>query len=602
ADCGLVAICLDVAEENREPGGGLEVLPRGAVRAVVDEVHGADTTTVAERLAAQLDPRTGDLVRATLIRTEDDEADLLVVVVHHLAMDGVSWRILLPDLYAACTGAALEPTGTSWRRHALHLDAQGESGARRGELDHWRTALGSAARLGARPLDPARDTVSTAHRSTTVASPETTEALLTTLPAAYRAGVDEVLLAALTLTLRAWGLPGDAVTVSMEGHGREHLELSRTVGWFTCEYPVRVPMEGEAGRALRAAKEARCAVPDGGIGYGVLRHLDPLTRPEFGAVPPPDVLLNYLGRFGSLPGTGWRLPEREAFSVTEPGAKALEQVLALNCFVHEEGAPRLAVEWTAASEVLDAATVTALRDTWTATLDALAEHARHTSGGLTPSDLPHVDLDQAAIDAIERTGRIGRIADVLPATPLQVGLSFHTLVRDDRDADVYVVQAVTTLVGDLEPGRMAEAARELLRRHPALRVHLATAGDDVVQVVPADVALDWREDDRFPQAARAELERPFDPARPPLIRFLLSRVGPAEHKLVITNHHALLDGWSMPLVGRALLALYAELSGGPAAPAAPPLSEYFHWLAGRDHDVALTAWRGHPRGLRNGDG
>ncbi|MEU1150727.1 amino acid adenylation domain-containing protein [Streptomyces sp. NPDC005863] len=576
------------------PGGGLEVLPRGAVRAVVDEVHGADTTTVAERLAGQLDPRTGDLVRATLIRTEDDEADLLVVVVHHLAMDGVSWRILLPDLYAACTGAALEPTGTSWRRHALHLDAQGESGARRGELDHWRTALGSAARLGARPLDPARDTVSTARRSTTVASPETTEALLTTLPAAYRAGVDEVLLAALTLTLHAWGLPGDAVTVSMEGHGREHLELSRTVGWFTCEYPVRVPMEGEAGRALRAAKEARRAVPDGGIGYGVLRHLDPLTRPEFGAVPPPDVLLNYLGRFGSLPGTGWRLPERDAFSVTEPGAKALEQVLALNCFVHEEGAPRLAVEWTAASEVLDAATVTALRDTWTATLDALAEHARHTSGGLTPSDLPHVDLDQAAIDAIERTGRIGRIgriADVLPATPLQVGLSFHTLVRDDRDADVYVVQAVTTLVGDLEPGRMAEAARELLRRHPALRVHLATAGDDVVQVVPADIALDWREDDRFPQAARAELERPFDPARPPLIRFLLSRVGPAEHKLVITNHHALLDGWSMPLVGRALLALYAELSGGPAAPAAPPLSEYFHWLAGRDHDVALTAWR-----------
>ncbi|MEU6125209.1 amino acid adenylation domain-containing protein [Streptomyces sp. NPDC047123] len=567
---------------------GLEVLPRGTARAVVDEVHGEDATALAHRLAGQLDPASGDLLRAALLRTGDGTPDRLVVVVHHLAMDGVSWRILLPDLHAACTGTALEGTGASWRRHALLLAEQGESGARRGELAHWRTALDAATRLGSRPLDPARDTVSTARQSVTVASPEVTEALLTTLPAAYRAGVDEVLLAALVLALREWGVPGDAVTVSMEGHGREHLDLSRTVGWFTSEYPVRVPRAEGVGQVLRAAKEARRGVPDGGIGYGVLRHLDPTTAPGFAAVPPPDVLLNYLGRFGSLPGTGWRLPERDAFSVVEPGAKALEQVLALNCFVHEEGAPRLAVEWTAASEILGADAVTALQHAWAAALDALAGHAEHTTGGLTPSDLPLVDLDQPAIDALERTGRI---ADVLPATPLQVGLSFHTLVRDDQDADVYVVQAVTTLVGDLVPERMEQAARELLRRQPALRAYLGAAGDDVVQVIPADVALDWRRDDTFPEAARADLERPFDPARPPLIRFLLSRVGPGEHKLVITNHHALLDGWSMPLVGRTLLALYAELSGGPAVPAAPPLSAYFRWLAARDHHASLAAWR-----------
>ncbi|MFI8436021.1 amino acid adenylation domain-containing protein [Streptomyces sp. NPDC079020] len=567
---------------------GLEVLPRGTVRAVVLEVHGEDVNALAGRLAGELDPRTGDLLRAALLRTADGTPDRLVVVVHHLAMDGVSWRILLPDLHKACTGGTLDPVGTSWRRHATLLAEQGASGARRGELDHWRTALASAPRLGARPLDPAEDTVSTAHRSVTVASPEVTEALLTTLPAAYRAGADEVLLAALVLALRGWGLPDDAVTVSMEGHGREHLDLSRTIGWFTSEYPVRVPASDDVGQTLRAAKEARRGVPDGGIGYGVLRHLDPEAGAGLAATPPPDVLLNYLGRFAPLTGTGWHLPRHDAFSVTEPGAKALEQVLALNCFVHEKGAPRLAVEWTAATRVLGTDAVAALQRAWTAALDALAEHALHTTGGLTPSDLPLVGLDQTAIDALERTGRI---TDVLPATPLQVGLSFHTLLRDDHDTDVYVVQAVTTLAGQLKPDRMAEAARELLRRHPALRVYLGTAGDEVVQVIPADVALDWREADRFPEAARADLERPFDPARPPLIRFLLSRVGPAEHKLAITNHHALLDGWSMPLVGRTLLAIYAELSGGPAAPASPPLSEYFRWLAGRDREASLDAWR-----------
>ncbi|MEU3224944.1 amino acid adenylation domain-containing protein [Streptomyces sp. NPDC006976] len=567
---------------------GLEVLPRGTVRAAVEEVAGEEVSALAQRLAGQLDPRTGDLVRAALLRTGDDAADRLVVVVHHLAMDGVSWRVLLPDLYTACAGGTPEPVGTSWRRHATVLAQQGESGARRGELGHWRTALESATRLGARPLDPARDTVATAHRSVTTASPEATEALLTTLPAAYRAGVDEVLLAALVLALRGWGLRGDALTVSMEGHGREHLDLSRTVGWFTSEYPVRVPASDDVRETLRAAKEARRAVPDAGVGYGVLRHLDPEAGALLAATPPPDVLLNYLGRFAALPAGEWRLPEHDAFSVTEPDAKSLEQVLALNCFVHEGEVPRLAVEWTAATGVIGPDAVAALQDAWAAALDALAAHALHTTGGLTPSDLPLVGLGQDAIDALERDGRV---SDVLPATPLQVGLSFHTLVRDDEDADVYVVQAVTTLSGELDPDRMARAARELLRRHPALRVHLATAGDDVVQVIPAEVTLDWRQDDNFAEAARADLERPFDPARPPLIRFLLSRVGPAEHKLVITNHHALLDGWSMPIVGRTLLALYAELGGGPAAPVSPPLSEYFRWLAGRDEEASLTAWR-----------
>ncbi|MDT0381742.1 amino acid adenylation domain-containing protein [Streptomyces sp. DSM 42041] len=570
-------------------GDGLDVLPAGSVPAVVREVHDQDVAALARDLAAELDPRTADLLRVVLVRTGEGAPDRLVVVVHHLAMDGVSWRILLPDLHTACTGGTLAPLGTSWRRHATTLAEQGESGARRDELPYWRAALESAPRLGARPLDQTRDTVATARRSVTVASPEVTDALLTTLPAAYRAGVDEVLLAALVLALRDLGLTGDATTVTMEGHGREHLDLSRTVGWFTSEYPLRVPASGGTGQVLRAAKEAKRGVPDAGVGYGVLRHLDPSAGPELAAAPPPDVLLNYLGRFSDAPAPGWRLPEEDAFSVTEPDAKALEQVLALNCFVHEEGAPRLAVEWTAAGEVLGPDAVGDLQTAWAAALEALADHARHTTGGLTPSDLPLVTLDQAAIDTLERTGPV---ADVLPATPLQVGLSFHTLVRDDQDTDVYVVQAVTTLAGTLDPALMAEAARELLRRHPALRVHLAPVGDDVVQVIPADVTLEWTQDDRFPEAARAELARPFDPAKPPLIRFLLSRTGPAEHKLVITNHHALLDGWSMPLVGRTLLALYAELGGGPAVPAGPPLSEYFRWLAGRDRDASLTAWRG----------
>ncbi len=578
---------------------GTEVLPRGTVRAQVTEVHGEDAGTVAERLAGELDPRRGDLLRAALIRTGAGRPDEVVLVIHHLAVDGVSWRILVPDLEAACTGGQSEPVGASWRRHAELLAERGRTGACRAELGHWQSVLDSSTRLGTRTLDPARDTVATAHRTVTHATPEVTEALLTTLPAAYRAGVDEVLLAALVLalreTLRGTGIrddrsgSADTVTVTMEGHGREDLDLSRTVGWFTSEYPVRVPAAGGPADVLRAAKEAKRRTPGNGLGYGILRHLDPEGAP-LAAVPAPDVLLNYLGRFTAPSGDGWRLPEQEAFSVVEPDAKSLEQVLALNCFVHEDGEPRLAVEWTAAGHVLGTADLARLQQAWDRALAALAEHARHATGGLTPSDLPLVRLDQDTISALESRGRL---ADVWPATPLQVGLSFHTLVRDEDDTDVYVVQAVTTLEGALDPARMAEAARELLRRHPSLRIHLASSGegDEVVQVVPAEVALDWRQDDDFETAVREELARPFDPTTPPLIRFLLSRTGPDTHKLVITNHHALLDGWSMPLVGRALLGLYAELGGGPAVPPAADLTAYHRWLAARDRGASQEAWR-----------
>ncbi|MET0187706.1 MAG: amino acid adenylation domain-containing protein, partial [Pseudonocardia sediminis] len=403
----------------------LLVRPRGAVAAtgVVREV--TDTAVLAglaADLASELAPRSGDLMRVALVRTPDGEPDRLLVLAHHLVADGVSWRILLPDLHEACTAAAAgrapepAPSGTSWRRHATLLAEEGEKHTRAPELAYWRRAA-AGDHLGDRGLDRSRDTVATATQTTTTASAEVTDALVTTLPAAYRAGVHEVLLTALALALRTWraerGRPvTDATTVTVEGHGRDRVgtDLSRTVGWFTAEYPVPVPTDAvrddtdladalgggpAAGRLLRAVKEALRAGPDGGVGYGVLRHLDPRTRDELAAGPPPDVLLNYLGRFAASPGDGWRLPEGAAFAVVEPPGKALEQVLALNCFVHEDGAPRLSVEWTAAGLMLRPGVVAQLQAHFAAALDALAAHAARIGpdgGGLTPSDLPLVDL------------------------------------------------------------------------------------------------------------------------------------------------------------------------------------------------------------------
>ncbi|WP_147123878.1 non-ribosomal peptide synthetase, partial [Nocardia neocaledoniensis] len=201
-------------------------------------------------LAAELDPTAGIQLQAALVRTTPGTPDKLVLVANHLVVDGVSWRILVPELYEACAAARdgrsarLSTKGSSWRRYATLLAESGTAGDYRPELAHWEHALGddTVPPLGDRPLDHTVDRVETAEQTRTFADPAVSEALLTTLPAAYRVKPDEVLLAALMLAINAWRRergealePGRPVTV--EGHGREPLrpdtDFAGTVGWFT---------------------------------------------------------------------------------------------------------------------------------------------------------------------------------------------------------------------------------------------------------------------------------------------------------------------------------------------------------------------------------
>ncbi|MGW4841537.1 amino acid adenylation domain-containing protein [Nocardia brasiliensis] len=589
--------------------------------------------SLAQDLADQLSPRDGRCLRVALARTPAGTPDRLILVANHLAVDGVSWRVLLPELHAACRAARegqplqLVSKGSSWRRYATMLAEAGAAGTYAAEAEHWRAALGRVPTtpLGERALDPRRDHARSAVRTRTLAAPAITEALLTTLPAAYRAGADDVLLAALLLAVNSWRHSrGEALAagrpVTVEGHGRDPLaadtDFAGTVGWFTSEYPVWAPADGidtaaglaealaggaAAGRLLRAVKEAKRAVPGGGVGYGVLRHLDPRTAPDLASTPAPELLLNYLGRFAASPGTDWQLPEEDPFAVCEPAGKALSEVLALNAFVHEQGAPRLAVEWTAAGEVLGAATVTALQEHWELALEAFAAHAVLFDGGLTPSDCPEVPATQDGIDELEALH--GPLAALLPLSPLQEGLLFHA-IRDGA-ADVYTLTARIDLTGPLDEQRLATAFDAVLARHPNLGAAFHyTALDRPVQAIPRTLRMPWRYADlselpvRAAVAAADRLETEaaahhFVVDRAPLLRALLIHLPDAQHRLVLNAHHLLTDGWSTPIVLRELLALYhrAEL------PAPAAYRDYLAWIAQQDRGAVRDAWAARLAGL-----
>ncbi|WP_411083388.1 amino acid adenylation domain-containing protein [Streptomyces sp. cmx-18-6] len=582
--------------------------------------------SLAAEAVDQLDPAEGQLVRAVWCDHGPGRSGRLVLVIHHLAVDGVSWRIITADLAAAhadvLAGAPPAPPGdgTSFRQWALGLADAAAAPARRAEAPVWRAREErTAPALGARPLDPALDTQDTVAHLERTLDPALTLALLTRVPAAVHGSVHDVLVAAAGLALGRWreergaGERGGDV-IAVEGHGREESvvpgsELSTTVGWFTSWYPVApdlpapVPERGgDARSALMAVKEHLRETPDQGIGHGLLHHLDDPAGPSR----TPEVVLNYLGRFtapGGAADTGpaaWS-PAPEALPPLRPARNTVPVLFPLEIIASTmdgpEG-PRLATRWTYATGILAAQDAERLLTLWCEALETLADIPADPVH--TPSDFPLVPLDQRRIDRLQE--RSPALQDVWPLTPLQEGLYALTQLADD-DVDVYTMQLVLRLAGDVDATALHRAAARLLDRNPGLRTAFVTTGGRPVQVVAADVAPDWSESDLRTAAGTAREEalraiaeddrtRPFDLTTPPLLRLRLVRLGEREHALLVTNHHAILDGWSVPVLLQELLSLYAAETG-PAEPPAlrRPFRDFLVWRAAQDVPAAEHAWR-----------
>ncbi|MGA5817918.1 amino acid adenylation domain-containing protein [Kitasatospora sp. NPDC094028] len=622
----------------------LRVLAPGAVRAAdvvrrVDaaglsgEAWRAEMASQARSAQERLAPGEARMVQVVWFDAGAQGASQLLVMVHHLVVDGVSWRILVPDLMAAFEAVvagrvpALEPVGTSLRSWASGLVESARDPQRVAELGLWQEILGTAdPLLGARALDPARD-LSGASRALSLTLPtEVAGPLLSRVPAAFHAGVNDVLLTAFGLALANWrerrGLgDGSAVLVDLEGHGREDLvpgaDVSRTVGWFTSLFPVRLDPGVEpgewaevwdggpaVGRAIKAVKEQLRALPDKGAGFGLLRYLNPETAAALAELPTPQVLFNYLGRMGT--GSGQSSDGEALTSDTLDGgvdpAQPMEHALSMNAVTQDHGdGPRLVANWAWAGELFTEAEIEDLAQTWFRALRAVVAHAEGPrAGGYTPSDLPLVDLSQRDIEALE-AGQ-PQLADVLPLAPLQQGLLFHAMF-DSTASDVYTVQNVFDIEGALDTGALKLAVAALLRRHANLRSAFRHQGSgDAVQVVPREIELPWYEADlsglgeaeRDTELSRWMYEdraRRFDVGRPPLVRFALMTLGPDRYRFVMTNHHILLDGWSLPVLVGELFELYKKRGDDSALPRVAPYRDYLAWLAKQDRGAAEAAWR-----------
>ncbi|MFJ3646026.1 condensation domain-containing protein [Streptomyces murinus] len=444
---GAGAAGMDLAgtdSTGTEPAGARPLVPPpGSVdaRALIEHVEAGAATDeelpglVTERIRAArrlLAPAEGIVLRAVRVDRGPARQGRLALVVHHLAVDGVSWRILQDDLRscweALAAGRAPEPAPvpTPFAHWAGLLRADATSGRRMAEAVRWTDTLRPAPEpLGGVCALDRLDAESAVNRHTRTLPPDVTGPLLTLAPGLVNGTVNDVLLTGLALAVLAWRRPGTgggdggSVLVDIEGHGREEItdgvDLSRTVGWFTTMYPVRfdlgLPDLADAraggptvGAALRQVKETLRAIPDHGIGYGLLRHGNSRTGPGLAAHGIPEIGFNYLGRFPMGDTADWAAAPGHDFALDDadeglPMAHAVE----VNAAAHEgPDGLTLSATWTWAGNAYPADRVRALADEWFAMLRALARHtALPGAAGLTPSDVSLTGLSQADLDAFE---------------------------------------------------------------------------------------------------------------------------------------------------------------------------------------------------------
>ena len=544
--------------------------------------------TMAVRVQTGLNLAKGPLMRAVLFRDRVSPHDRLLIVIHHLVIDAVSWRILLEDFSEfygeLATNRASEPRSptSAYRDWTSAMTRFANSPVGQAEHAFWRDLplAQTLPREDHAPHDENRHGNSAFVECSL--DRDRTRDLLTEPARAYRLKTDELMLAALARTLARW-LDAGPIAIDVESHGRfaptdaDALDLSHTVGWFTAVFPMILNgRETNDEELLIAVKENGRRTPNHGIGHAALRyvHPDPEVRAQLEQRSRAEVLFNYLGRLdvaAARPFSGRILtppgPEQD------PAAKR-GHLLEISAAVTEN---QLRIRWRYSPRVHARSTIEELAKRFVDDLEGLLQHCAATRRTRpTPSDFPLADLDRTRLDRI--LSQYPRLEDIYPLSPLQHGLLFHAL--DPDSPDLYFEQIACLIRGPLQEGALKRAWRATIAAHPVLRTSFLWRDlTQPLQIVQTRAPIVWREEDwssilpaeqghALEALLAADRARGFRLETGPLMRCALIRTGADAYRFIWSHHHLILDGWSAAILLKEVFVRYHDLTGaaGPVEP------------------------------------
>ena len=551
---------------------------------------------------------TGPLAQFSYFELGSRQPGRLLIVIHRLVVDDTSWRILLDDLQTLLQQLrhglppALPARTTTFNTWARKLTMYGRTDKLQNELAYWLETFREAE--PALPVDhpvEGHGILAALHLSI---NPADTQTLVQNAATTYRAELSHFLLAALVQTVGTW--TGDpTVLIDLKDDGRvkifDDVDLSRTVGSLTTVFPVRLKLapDVEPGEALKAIKEQVREAARYALGFGVLRCLG--RAPELNAWPAAQISFEYRGNFDHLfaPSSPFRTLTK--FGVPSYRRQPNARSPLINVSTHISG-DQLRVDWEYDESVYRLDTVERLVDHFASTLRSLIAYCRASGeGDFTPSDFPLSRLDQGSLDRLIATDR--QVEDIYTLSPTQEGLLFHT--RYASGSGVYTAQLRCGLRGSLDVLSFRRAWQKVLDRHPALRTKFVSDGlKEPLQIVCKEVQLPWQQFDWRALSAENQQEQlevflqadrssGFDLSRAPLLRLALFQLAEETYHFVVNLHHLILDGWSIALLMKEVLAYYEALCIGQPVAAQParPYSDYIRWLQRQDLARPEPFWR-----------
>lgn len=579
--------------------------------------------SVANATQQSLDIESGPLWKVVRIKDTHKREDRLLWVIHHLAVDGISWRVLLEDLEMALKQLSqgqeicLPLKTSSLPLWSERLNQYVNSPDMADDMTYWRTQIERP-----RPTLPkdfldasARDNTLDSLRTITKILPAAlSDALLTRIPGVYQAQINDLLLAALLMTFKQW-TTSNALRLTLEGHGREDLfddvDLSRTVGWFTSGFPVSLHSlaldridSRDLAAVVRDVKDTLRSIPQHGVGFGILRYLHPEASVRNALVSGghAEVSFNYLGQFKEPDASQFILGEAPDSSGSDQSREGRRQAVIEINSIHRRG--ELEVSWSYSDKLHRAETIEALAQQY---IDALVElvHYGENSQDFKPSyavsDFLLAKLTRESLDTLAQ--EVSKpILDIYPLSPMQQGMLFHSQLNSNSGD--YIIQLASRMQGNFEPEFFEEAWQALLARHDSLRACIVTLpGAEPLQVIVQSArlpwnSLDWRshtaeqQQQQWTDLIAEDRQTDFAPEQAPMMRCTVARTGDNTWNFLWSHHHLLTDGWCLPILMREVLELYqAKIERRSVnLPLARPYREYIAWLSTRSLEQAQTFW------------
>jgi amino acid adenylation domain-containing protein/non-ribosomal peptide synthase protein (TIGR01720 family) len=568
---------------------------------VMDDTDEMSFRSHCERIQSSINLSEGPLFKAGLFRSTD--GDRLLLVAHHLIIDGVSWRILFEDLSSLyqqyISGKRLPlPLKTDSFKYWQEKQLEYAKSARLQQEEAYWSAM-EFLDLPSLPLDymEGSNLIKDVSGQFFLLDENSTNRLLTQCYRAYHTDVNDMLLSAFSIAL-AQVLGLDKVLISLEGHGREdigaNVDVTRTVGWFTTVYPVVFDMRyrDDIIRHLIAVKETLHRVPNKGIGYGILRYISGKLH-ELS----PEITFNYLGDFGS----GVKAEQGEQlfeFSGDYHGSpvSADEQrgaVLDASGMI-VQGKLRLSINYS--TKQYSKTTIERLLACYQQQLENLAaklsvEEKVH----LTPADLTYKDL---SVEQVQELNADFKLEDIYPLSPLQEGLYYHWLSSPSSLA--YHEQMSYQLQGELNIEALAASYKLLVYRHAILRTCFTQdLGERTLQIVRKEVDTNFTYQSVERESAfsiedfkRFNRVKGFDLHTGSQMRLAVLGLGDNTYEFIWSFHHILMDGWCVGILIKEFFQLYYGIVEGktPKLNEVYPYSMYIQWLMNRDKEKALQYW------------